>query len=591
MARGSEVRSLCQDSTGTIWVGTAKRLLNFDPSSQRFQEVKIEELKSGDPLGTWVESIASSRDGTLWLGTDMKGLVHIDPHGKLLGHYSHEVPNTLCHNTVKCIHIRDDGLLWIGTVEGLNRFDPMKDEWLQYHEKDGLPDGTIYGILPSGKKTLWLSTNRGLSRMDMTDPEHPVFRNYTPDDGLQSYEFNTNTYFKSRDGEMLFGGINGLNTFYPDSLADNPNIPPIVLTGFKKFDQPFSLGVAPEIMRSIVLGYNVAVFSFEYAALEYTNTHRNQYAYMLEGFEKQWIYCGDRREARYTNLSPGKYTFKVKGSNDDGVWNEAGIAVEVTIVPPFWRRLWFLTLAGFAVVGLFGGSVRYLSVRKLRREIEALERQRALDRERQMTRDRIARDLHDEVSSTLSSMSLFVESSKNRLKDVGKDAGPVLDKLHNLARDAEDAMEQAVWSLSSHHDRLSDLVSRIRDVASEECYDNDIRCEVNVAPFAEDFLLREQVRKNSYLIFKESLANAVKHAQASSLLIVIRLQDEAFRLSIHDDGKGFVPDKSPPKARGGNGLKNMSTRASEIDAVLTVESQPGKGTTVTLVIQIARMRH
>ena len=591
MPRGSEVRSLCQDSTGSIWVGTAKRLLKFDPSSQKFQEVKIEDPATGQNVQLWVESIAGSRDGTIWLGTDMRGLIHIDSHGKMLGHFSHEAPNTLCNNTVKCIYFQENGFLWIATVEGLNRFDPMNDEWLQYHEKDGLPDGTIYGILPAEKNTLWLSTNRGLSRMDITDPSHPKFRNYTPDDGLQSYEFNTKTYFKTRDGEMLFGGINGLNTFFPDSITDNPNVPQVVLTGFKKFDQPFALGKATAIANSLVLDYNETVFSFEYAALEYTNPHRNQYAYMMEGFEGQWIYCGNKREARYTNLGPGTYTFKVKGSNNDGVWNEVGIAVEVTIVPPFWRRLWFLTLAGFVVVGMFGATVRYVSIRKLRREIEDLERQRSLEHERQATRDRIARDLHDDVSSTLSSMSLFVESSKQRLQKSRTDAGPVLDKLHDLARNAEDAMEQAVWSLSSQHDKLSDLIARIRDVAYEVCQENNITCDVQIVSLLQDLALKELARKNIYLIFKESLANTIKHAHATSLGITVNVNAKEFQMVIHDDGKGFAPETLSPRSRGGNGLKNMSSRANEIGATLDVKSQPGKGATVALSIQIAHMRH
>jgi ligand-binding sensor domain-containing protein/signal transduction histidine kinase len=591
MPRGSEVRTLCQDSSGTIFAGTARKLFRFDEQSQQFVEVKIRETASGKYFQAWVESIACSHDGTLWLGTDLNGLYHIDLHGNVLEHYSHDASKTLCHNTVKCIHIQENGTLWIGTVEGLSRYDPAKNLWLQYHEKDGLPDGTIYGILTAGTHTMWLSTNRGLSRMDIADPDHPSFRNYTPDDGLQSYEFNTNTYFKTRAGEMLFGGINGLNTFYPDSITDNPNIPQVVLTGFKKYDQTFSTGCAPELMDSIALDYSETVFSFDYAALEFTSPSRNRYAYMLEGFEKQWVYCGSRREARYTNLSPGTYTFKVKGTNDDGVWNEAGLAVKVTIVPPFWQRIWFLLCAVVTLAGVVGGSMRYIFARNLRREIDKLERERALDRERQQTRDRIARDLHDEVSSTLSSMSLFVESSKHRLHTGEKGAEQILDKLHVLARDAEDAMEQAVWSLSSHHDRLSDLIARIRDVASEVCNDNDIRSEVYVTLSVEDFLLREAVRKNVYLTFKEALANAVKHARAHSLVVTIGTEGEEFHLSIKDDGKGLPAAPPHPKSRGGNGLKNMNSRAAEIGATLNVESRPGEGVTVTLVMQIAHMRH
>jgi signal transduction histidine kinase len=235
--------------------------------------------------------------------------------------------------------------------------------------------------------------------------------------------------------------------------------------------------------------------------------------------------------------------------------------------------------------------VRAIAVRKLRREIDALERQRAVDRERQATRDRIARDLHDEVSSTLSSMSLFVESSRARLPQAGGGAGAVLDRLQNLARDAEDAMEQAVWSLSSRHDRLGDLVARIRDVAYEMCADNDIRCEIIVGDVPGDIALPEQTRKNLYLIFRESLVNAVKHARAGMVEIRMDIEADRFLLSVRDNGRGFDPEEILPRSRGGNGLSNLRIRAAEMGGEMAVSSRPGKGTTVVFSMGIAHMRH
>ncbi|MCK5076460.1 MAG: hybrid sensor histidine kinase/response regulator, partial [Calditrichia bacterium] len=202
----------------------------------------------------------------------------------------------------------------------------------------------IYGILEDDSGNLWLSTNYGISKFN---PRDEIFKNYDEKYGLQDNEFNRNAWYKSKKGEMFFGGINGLNVFYPENIKDNPHIPPVVITKFNLLNRPISVGEMTDgrtILKKpisetqeIELTYKDYFFSFEFSSLDYIYPEKNQYAYMLEGLDKDWNYIGDRRFANYTNVDAGEYIFRVKASNNDGVWNEEGTSIKITITPPWWK--------------------------------------------------------------------------------------------------------------------------------------------------------------------------------------------------------------------------------------------------------------
>jgi hypothetical protein len=219
-----------------------------------------------------------------------------------------------------------------------------------------LPDNFVKGILPDAQGNLWLSTDKGLSKFS---PKKGTFKNYTVKDGLISNQFLSGAWYKSPDGRLFFGGDEGVIAFYPDSIKDNPYIPPVVITSFKVFDKPLSLQQALFSLAEIKLSYHQNFFSIEYAALDYTVPAKNQYVYKLEGFDPDWIHSGTRRYASYTNVDPGEYVFYVKGANSDGVWNETGASIKIVVTPPFWRTWWFRVLA-LAAIGLFvWGAYRY----------------------------------------------------------------------------------------------------------------------------------------------------------------------------------------------------------------------------------------
>jgi signal transduction histidine kinase/ligand-binding sensor domain-containing protein len=381
----NRVRCLYEDfRRAELWIGTRDGLNRLNRPSGKITRFVNEPNNPHSLSHNHIWSLYADHTGALWIGTSGGGLNRFDHATEQFTRYVHDPSNahSLSHNRIFSIYedSRHGGsTLWIGTDGGgLNQFDRATERFTHYTEKDGLPNNVIYGILAEENGQLWLSTNKGLSRFD---PQTKSFRNFDSNDGLQSNEFNQGACHKSAvpGGRMFFGGINGLNAFYPDHVKDNPHPPPVVITAFKIFDKAIKLDRAPDNLETLALSYRDNFFSFEFAALHYANPLKNQYAYRLEGFDRDWIYCGARRYASYTNLDPGNYVFRVKGANNDGVWNETGTAIAITIAPPWWRTRWAYALYALALLaGIFATD------RLQRRRVIQKERARAEIREAEL---------------------------------------------------------------------------------------------------------------------------------------------------------------------------------------------------------------
>jgi PAS domain S-box-containing protein len=385
------VKAILEDHTHTLWIATEEpgTLNRFDRTTEHASEGGAYASERGaftryeyDPanpdgfINTYgVRAIYEDRAGDLWLGT-YNGLVHFDRTTEKFTRYRHDPDDvhSLSHDFVWSIYEDPGGTLWIATAGGLNRFDRATGRFTVYTIEDGLANDNVMGILADGQGNLWLGTDGGLSRFD---PQTETFRNYDVSDGLVSNEIMLGALHQSKSGEMFFGTLDGFNAFYPAKVKDNAHIPPIVLTAFRKFDEVVELDAPLSEAEEITLSYKDNFFAFEFAALDYTDSAKNQYAYQLEGFDEDWIYCGPRRYASYTNLPPGEYTFRVKGSNNDGIWNETGRVLGITITPPFWQTWWFRGLAAAIVLGVasaaLGARMRYVAVLR-----ESEERFRAL---------------------------------------------------------------------------------------------------------------------------------------------------------------------------------------------------------------------
>lgn len=594
----NEIRSILESrrkSGRVLWIGTGSKGLNkFDVAtgkSVRYTHDPNDSTSLG--IGS-VWTLCEGRNGTLWIGTSRGGLNRLDEQTGKFVRYVHNPsnPNSLSHNDVRTIHEDASGTLWIGTFGGgLNRFDRTTEQFTVFTEQDGLANNFIYGILEDEDGSFWISTNRGVSKFD---PRRGVFKNYAVQDGLQADEFNTGAYLKTRNGEMLFGGVNGFNRFHPRQVQDNPHVPSIVLVSIAVKGKPLSLDTSITEIRHIELAHDDNFFSFEFAALDFVDPSRNRYAYKLEGLDDDWVYNGTRNYASYTNVEHGDYVFRAKGSNSDGVWNEQGLSVSIRIIPPFYRQAWFQAAALLMAAALFGGIIWFLSVRKLRQQVRRLEQEKLMEAERQRTRARIARDLHDDISSTLGSIALYAESLRRQASQLSRKHSDTLAKISGLSTEALDAMSDIVWSIAPQHDSLNNLLARIKNLAVSTCALSRIDYEIDIPECQHEVNLSEEVRRNLYLIFKEALNNILRHSSATAVKIKAGLHNDTFEMILEDNGKGFLINESElglestqavqsEKRSTGHGLCNMRNRAKEIDAELVITSEQGKGTTVQLV--------
>jgi diguanylate cyclase (GGDEF)-like protein len=313
--------------------------------------------------------IIEDRNKTIWIATFGGGLNRYVPEKDNFISYQHSTQDAcpISDNYLLGLFEDSSGYIWIGTNgSGLNRYNPKTGKFKQFNNTHGLAGNVVYEIREDKEGCLWISTGSGLSRFN---PEMLIFRNYDFHDGLQSNEFNLYSALKSRSGLFYFGGINGITIFNPQEIQDNKKIPPVVLTEFSIFGKPVQLGQilndrvllpSPVFnLKQIELKHNENVVSFEFAALHYVAPEKNHYAYKLEGLEKKWNYSKNRRFVTYSSIPPGDYVFRVKASNNNNIWNETGTAINIKIIPPFWRANWFIVLLFSALIGLIFIIYRY----------------------------------------------------------------------------------------------------------------------------------------------------------------------------------------------------------------------------------------
>ena len=377
------VFSIHEDRSGLLWIGTYGGGLNlFDRKKNRFTRYLVDPQNPNSISDNFVWSICEDINGAIWIGTANGGLNQFDREKNIFIHYKADPnnPNSLSSNKILCLHEDHSGILWIGTTDGLNKYDRSNNLFSRYREADGLPSNTIQSISEDDRGNLWLGTQKGLSKFT---PSTKRIRNFTVRNGLQSNEFGVNACFKSQSGELYFGGINGFNTFFSDSIKDNPFIPPIVITDFQIFNKSIPVGKKIDgrlileksitETKEIKLSYKENVFLFEFASLHFASPENNQYAYMMEGFDDEWNHTdAGRRIVTYTNLSSGEYVFRVKGSNSDGVWNEEGASIRVIIAPPFWQTLWFKIILLAIIAGCAYWIYKWREMVAKQREMEEL---------------------------------------------------------------------------------------------------------------------------------------------------------------------------------------------------------------------------
>ncbi len=342
------------DHKNRIWIGCFfNGLVLLDKKGKNH---KIYNHTNSGLLNESVRLLHETKDGIIIIGTD-NGVFFFNPENETFDMYTkdHQDANSLSGNQIYAIEEQNDGTIWLGTGYGLNRFDPEAEQFVHYYKQDGLPSNMIVGLEFDHSGNLWISSDKGLACMDV---ESKKIKTYSISDGLQGNQFNIHSHYCTRQNELLFGGTNGFNLFHPDSLKTNKKIPSIVFTNFQIFNEPVLIGDDKPLKKHInvaqviELSYKQSVFSLDFAALSFEASELNQYAYKMEGFDEDWIYCGNKRGVTYTNLSPGEYIFRVKASNNDGIWNEEGKSIRIIINPPFWQTIWFRIIIVLSIIAV-----------------------------------------------------------------------------------------------------------------------------------------------------------------------------------------------------------------------------------------------
>ena len=607
------------DASGLLWVGTAGGLNRHDPASGTFTTFPLDpdNHQSSSQDVVWV--ITEDPRGYLWIGTLGSGLYHLEPDTGQVTHYRHDPndPTSLSDDTIWSIHIDRSGVLWVGTAGGgLNRFNPDDGSFSHHREEDGLVSDRIVGIVEEGNAdsptagNLWIVTGKGLSKLDR---DRKTFRTYSISDGLPLTEFNRGVLQLRNSDEVLLTSNDGMIAFAPDTLRDDGYVPPVVFTGFSLANKPVQIGAdsplqqAIDLTDEIKLSHTDDVISFEFAALSYHAPNQNRYRYRLEGFEEEWVEVdSSRRLVTYTNLDPGSYVFRVTGSNGDGVWNEVGREVTLVIAPPWWETWWFRGGILLLLAGLVAGGFAWQRQRGRRRErqlraqvdertehlqSEIMERKRMESQLEETAaaaeRQRLARDLHDSVTQVLFSASLVADVLPRIWRRDPDLAQESVQELRRLTRSALAEMRTMLLELRPSaviKTPLDELLVQLTEAVTSR---SGLQFQLYIEQVPH---LPHDVQTSFYRIAQEALNNVVKHAQAN--LVTVSLSATAYEsrkreewrgeviLSIKDDGQGFSLQESNSERMG---ISFIRERVASINAKVSINSQPGHGTELTLV--------
>ena len=569
---GDRVWSLCEDVAGGMWVGTYNGKLGLLKQG-RFTPVKG---LSGKP----VTALAQERDGTLWIGSLGGGLARLQG-GKLTGFTTRD---GLQSDLIRTLCLEAGGTLWIGTDGGgLNRWAAGRMDG--FTTRQGLLDDIVLQILEDDDGSLWLGCNRGICRVSKrvlndvaagkTASVHPL--NFGIPDGMASEECigNFGAVLKTRAGLLCFATAKGIVTIDPRQQSHLAPLPAALLEDVLVDKQ--KMPSAPARDGTIPAGRHS--FDFHFTGIGFDAPERIQFRYWLQGMDPGWTEWSDIRVAHYSYLPPGSYRFRVQACNLNGQFDEPGAGVAFAVLPFFWQRPWFAALLVFALVGLIAAGIRLVERRRYRARLRRIESEQAMERERV----RIARDLHDELGSSLTYISMSITDIGQSRETSAESLKQRVARISAFAVRTARALDEIVWAVNPRNDSLRSLVEYLTQLARELFENTEVHCRFQVDGNLPELPLPPEMRHHLFLVVKEALNNALKHAHATEVSLAARTEGSDIVISVTDNGAGF--DLAAVSARSErNGLPNMRQRIESLGGKFSLETAPGRGTVIRLTV-------
>lgn len=587
---GSHIICLLADSKGDLWIGE-----HLPDAVQCLHNGGLRRLALTGKSGK-INGMAEDAAGNVWVGT-AGGLLLRAEGEKLID----ETPlSSASHRIIRSLYATSDGALWIGYDGwGLAR---LKDKQFQHVNLDqGLPDDYIAQIISDDQGWLWFGgRDQGLFKIrqqqleealaDVTKRVRPVF--YGRNEGLLSKEAIgwSPSAIRSRDGRLWIPMRTELAVADPKLLREQPEPPPVFLTSVLVDNQPIAAyGGITELSHTanlktlespLRLAPRHKKLEFDFAALNFITPENLHFRCRLEGIDDDWVDIGTTRNVTYTRLNAGSYRFRVSASTGDGPWNEARVPLGIIVAPFFWDTWWFRLGVVISFTAAVAGAVRYFSFRRLHLQLRAMEQQASLDKERA----RIARDLHDDLGSSLMYVALVLEMNEQKTLQQDPAEEPP-QPCSPLVRRVVQSVDEIIWAINPRNDQLKCLLDYITEFAIEFLHAASIRTKVDVPDSVPPQNISPEVRHNLFLAVKEALNNIVRHSQASEVRFQIVADEHRVGINIHDNGKGFSCASDTPFA---NGLRNMRQRMEEIEGEFHIESAPGSGTRISLLYCLKR---